>query len=48
MIDLLQEAGGDINAKNSWNLTPILVALMKNHYRCIKKLTSYPHIDVNC
>lgn len=48
LIDLLVKTGVDINAPNSWNLTPILVALMKNHYRCVIKMTEYPNIDVNC
>ena len=47
-IDLLIQAGADINAENSWRLTPINTAMLKNHEGCVKKLLTYPKIDVNC
>lgn len=37
MIDLLVTAGADINSVNSWNMTPITITLLKNHFRCVKE-----------
>lgn len=37
MIDLLIQAGADVNAVNNWNLTPITSALLKNHVRIVTK-----------
>lgn len=48
MIDLLLQAGADINSINSWKYTPIITALLKDHYDCLIKLTNYAGIDVNC
>ena len=48
LVDLLIQAGADINAVNNWNMTPILIALLKNHYGCLSKLTTYAGIDVDC
>jgi ankyrin repeat protein/predicted DNA-binding WGR domain protein len=48
LIGHLIKAGVEINAVNSWNLSAILVALMKNHTRCLKMLVNYPEINVNC
>ena len=37
MIDLLHMAGANINSVNSWNMTPNTIALLKNHFRCVKE-----------
>jgi ankyrin repeat protein len=47
-IDLLLSAGSDINAGNSWKISPINIAMLKNHTGAVKKLLEYPNIDVNC
>lgn len=47
-IELLMKAGADPNVFNSWNLTPLTVAMQKNHFGCVKKLLSYKETDVNC
>jgi ankyrin repeat protein/predicted DNA-binding WGR domain protein len=47
-LDLLIRAGANPNVYNSWKLTPIAGAMMKNHYGIINKLLDYPDIDVNC
>lgn len=47
-IKLLVQAGANINAQNSWNLTPLSVGLMKCHSRCVKQLLEYKDINVNC
>ena len=36
-----------MNLLNSWNLSPLSVAMQKNHFGCVKKLLSYPGTDVN-
>jgi len=48
LIDLMLKVGVDINCTNSWNLTPLTVAALKNNYGCVKKLLNYPDVDVNC
>jgi ankyrin repeat protein len=47
-MELLLKVGADINAENSWRLTPINTAMLKNHEGCVKKLLTYPGVDVNC
>jgi ankyrin repeat protein/predicted DNA-binding WGR domain protein len=47
-IDILIGAGANPNVHNSWKLTPIAVAMLKNHFKIINKLLTYPNIDVNC
>ena len=37
MIKLLHSAGADLNSVNSWNMSPITVTLLKNHFRCVKE-----------
>jgi len=48
MIDQLLQAGADVNAKNDWNITPLGIAVLKNHFSCIKKLLEIEGVDVNC
>jgi len=45
---LLLKAGAEINAENSWKVTPINIAMLKNHEGCVKKFISCPGVDVNC
>jgi FOG: Ankyrin repeat len=40
--------GGHQNVTNSWKLTPLTVAMLKNNIGCLKKLLSYPGTNVNC
>ena len=47
-IDILMKAGADANCYNSWKLTPVAVAMLKNHFEIINKLLEYPNIDINC
>jgi hypothetical protein len=47
-MELLLKAGADINAENSWRVTPINIAMLKNHEGCVKKLLEHPEVDVNC
>jgi ankyrin repeat protein/predicted DNA-binding WGR domain protein len=47
-LELLIKAGANPNVYNSWKLTPIAGAMMKNHYGIINRLLEYPDIDVNC
>ena len=47
-MELLIKTGADINAENSWRITPINIAMMKNHQGCVKYLLNKPGVDVNC
>lgn len=47
-IDLLIKAGAELNAENSWKVTPINIAMLKNHEGIVKKFLDMPGIDVNC
>jgi len=44
---MLLKAGAEINSENSWKLTPINIALLKNHTGVLKKFLEYPDINVN-
>ena len=44
----LKKAGCDQNFNNSWHLTPLGVALAKNHYSIVKEILNFPETDVNC
>jgi ankyrin repeat protein len=46
-MELLIKAGANVNAENSWRMTPINIAMIKNHYGCVKRLVQEPNIDVN-
>jgi len=35
-IDLLIKAGADVNLSNSWKLTSTNIAMLKNHFGCVK------------
>ena len=47
-IDILVKAKANVNAANSWNLTALAVAMLKNNFNCVKRLLEIPDIDVNC
>jgi len=47
-IELLIKAGADINAENSWRVTPINIAMLKNHEGIVKLFLEKPEVDVNC
>ena len=44
----LIKAGADTNASNNWKITPLNIAMLKNHYGMIKFLLDQPKADVNC
>lgn len=48
IVDLLLAAGADVNAGNSWRITPINIAMLKNHTGCVKRILDQPNVDVNC
>jgi ankyrin repeat protein len=48
VIDLLVKAGANYNEYNSWKITPIAAAMLKNHNNLIFKMLEYPNINVNC
>ena len=48
MIELLIKAGANQNVTNSWNISSLTVAMLKNNFECVKKLLLYPDTDVNC
>ena len=47
-LDYLIRAGANANCYNSWKLTPVAVAMLKNHFEVINKLLEFPNIDINC
>jgi hypothetical protein len=42
----VQEPQG-INAQNIWKITPVNIALLKNHTGCIKRFLMEPDIEIN-
>ena len=46
-IDLLVKHGANINAENMWKITPITIAMLKNHQGIVKELLKRDDIDVN-
>ena len=46
-IDLLLKHGANINAPNMWKITPITIAMLKNHQGIVKDLLKRDDIDVN-
>ena len=46
-IDLLLKHGANVNAANMWKITPITVAMLKNHQGIVKELLKRDEIDVN-
>ena len=46
-IDLLLKHGADLNAMNSWKVTPITIAMLNNHFGTVKWLLQELNVDVN-
>lgn len=46
-MDLLISHGADINAQNSWKITPITIAMLKNHTGIVKRMLDMDGVDVN-
>jgi ankyrin repeat protein len=46
-IDLLLKAGADVNSQNSWKISPINIAMLKNHNGCVKRFLEEEKVDVN-
>ena len=46
-MDLLISHGADINANNSWKITPITIAMLKNHRGIVKHMLDMEGVDVN-
>lgn len=46
-MDLLLKVGANVNAANSWKITPINIAMLLNHSGCVKRLLEEPGVDVN-
>ena len=46
-IDLLIKAGANINCKNEWGYSPLLVAMLKNHKEIVKQLLKIEGVDIN-
>lgn len=46
-IDLLLKVGADVNANNSWKVSPINIAMLKNHHGCVRRFLEEPNVDVN-
>ena len=47
-LDLLIKYGAEVNANNSWKITPINIAMLKNHIGAVKKFLDLPGVEVNC
>ena len=47
IIELLLKAGADVNAQNSWKISPINIAMLKNHHGCVKRFLEEANVDVN-
>lgn len=46
-IDLLIKHQADVNAMNSWKVTPITIAMLNNHLGTVKRLLQEESVDVN-
>ena len=46
-IELLLKTGADVNAQNSWKISPINIAMLKNHHGCVKRFLEEEKVDVN-
>ena len=47
-VDVLIQAGAEVNSQSSWKISPLAIAMLKNHYGMVKHLLNFPGIDVNC
>lgn len=46
--EILLKAGSNVNANSSWKISPLNIAMLKNHHGMVKYLLNQPGIDVNC
>lgn len=46
-LDLLIEHGADLNKENMWRVTPICIAMLKNHQGIVKEMLKREGVDVN-
>ena len=46
-IELLLEHGAVLNAHNMWKVTPITIAMLKNHTGIVRSLLQRDGVDVN-
>ena len=46
-IDLLVAHGANINAQNMWKITPITIAMLKNHNGIVKEFLKSEDVNVN-
>lgn len=46
-INLLLEHGAEINSNNMWKVSPITIAMLKNHTGIVKELMQHEGVDVN-
>ena len=47
-IDFLVSNGANVNCLNDWKFPPLLIALLKGHFGCMRKMLEYADVDVNC
>lgn len=47
IMELLLKTGADVNSQNSWKISPINIAMLKNHNGCVKRFLEEPNVDVN-
>jgi ankyrin repeat protein len=47
-VEVLIKAKSEINALNSWKLSPLNIAMMKNHTHIVRRMLEEEGIDVNC
>ena len=45
MVELLLNAGANVNAKNGRGITPLMIAAAKGHQMVMKMLLKQPNID---
>eukprot|EP00347_Sterkiella_histriomuscorum_P008908 403343282 len=46
-VKLLIKAGANVNCKNEWGYTPIMIAMLKNHQHIVKELLDVDGVDIN-
>jgi len=44
---LLLKHGADVNAMNSWKVSPITISMLMNHVGTVKRLLEEENVDVN-
>jgi len=41
------KAGANVNCKNEWGFTPLLISMLKNHNQVVKELLDVDGVDIN-